>query len=362
MKKIFTLIAATMMAVCANAQDWNASTVSSLGEGTVLVNNNLAEIKTALQAANAVEIKNESDVADPKTYGGYTFSKYVGLRSSDTPSASNPAGTAHEQNITLVITAKKDVDVVVYYKRGASKSINCYDQTDPSSVPVKEETGIESTTYPYMIGTFVLQEGHVYTIYATGGTVQLNGLSTKEGTYVAPSSIVYGYNAGTNKVTYKDGASMQITGNAQKNFGSGSNINGTQSIKNSNGAEMTFWAPEGKAITKVTFSAVTNHESESGVLREVNGETINSEVTSHKDFSNPTSYTYEFSKPVSDFKFTYATKQVYFIMEVTYGEASGIKNVTSTASAAKVVKCIENGQLVIKAAKGTFNVAGARIK
>ncbi|MCQ2220999.1 MAG: chitobiase/beta-hexosaminidase C-terminal domain-containing protein [Prevotella sp.] len=48
-------------------------------------------------------------------------------------------------------------------------------------------------------------------------------------------------------------------------------------------------------------------------------------------------------------------------IKITPAEADGIKNVTTT-SAAKVVKAIENGQLVIKSAKGTFNVAGAQMK
>lgn len=41
--------------------------------------------------------------------------------------------------------------------------------------------------------------------------------------------------------------------------------------------------------------------------------------------------------------------------------STAIKNVNA-ASAAKVIKTIENGQLVIKSAKGTFNVAGAQMK
>lgn len=48
-------------------------------------------------------------------------------------------------------------------------------------------------------------------------------------------------------------------------------------------------------------------------------------------------------------------------IKITPAEASAIKNVNA-ASAAKVIKTIENGQLVIKSAKGTFNVAGAQMK
>lgn len=48
-------------------------------------------------------------------------------------------------------------------------------------------------------------------------------------------------------------------------------------------------------------------------------------------------------------------------IKISPKSVDAIKNVT-TGNAAKVVKTIENGQLVIKSAKGTFNVAGAQMK
>lgn len=47
-------------------------------------------------------------------------------------------------------------------------------------------------------------------------------------------------------------------------------------------------------------------------------------------------------------------------IKITPAQADAIKNVTTTST--KVVKTIENGQLVIKTAKGNFNVAGAQMK
>ena len=54
-------------------------------------------------------------------------------------------------------------------------------------------------------------------------------------------------------------------------------------------------------------------------------------------------------------------KSVFAKSEEPGGEETAIKNVNA-ASAAKTVKAIENGQLVIKSAKGTFSVAGAQMK
>lgn len=48
-------------------------------------------------------------------------------------------------------------------------------------------------------------------------------------------------------------------------------------------------------------------------------------------------------------------------IKISPKSVDAIKNVNA-ASAAKVIKTIENGQLVIKSAKGTFNVAGAQMK
>ncbi len=48
-------------------------------------------------------------------------------------------------------------------------------------------------------------------------------------------------------------------------------------------------------------------------------------------------------------------------LSVVRGGSTAIKNVNA-ASSAKTVKAIENGQLVIKSAKGTFNAAGAQMK
>ena len=50
------------------------------------------------------------------------------------------------------------------------------------------------------------------------------------------------------------------------------------------------------------------------------------------------------------------------IESIAVGEATGINDVATVAKAVKVVKAIENGQLVIKTANGTFNAVGVQIK
>ena len=50
------------------------------------------------------------------------------------------------------------------------------------------------------------------------------------------------------------------------------------------------------------------------------------------------------------------------IESIAVGETTGINEVATAAKADKVVKAIENGQLVIKTANGTFSAVGAKIK
>jgi len=50
------------------------------------------------------------------------------------------------------------------------------------------------------------------------------------------------------------------------------------------------------------------------------------------------------------------------VESIAVGESTGINEVASVAKASKIIKAIENGKLVIKTDKGTFNAVGAQIK
>ena len=96
MKKIFTLIAAFVAALSVNAQDWNATNSGPLEKGAQLLDNDYATVVTGVQASATAVIKNEQDQNDPKTYGGYTFTKYVNIRVTDAPAeANNWEGSAY---------------------------------------------------------------------------------------------------------------------------------------------------------------------------------------------------------------------------------------------------------------------------
>ena len=318
------------MALGASAQDWNASNAEALPNGTKILDNDYVKINTAVQDSEASLIKDANENPDPKTFAGFTFTKYVNIRVTDAPKEDNNwEGTAYGDatplGISLIVTAKKNVDVTLYYSHGAGKVLSCYDQTAKSDVAIIETAvdGIEK----YYTGVFKFISGHKYTIYAKGGTTGLCGIKTDEGTYVEPSTTVYAYNSDANLVTYADGATMQITGNTDKKYGGGANItiNGAtyKGIKNSNGAQNTFTAATGKKIYLINFYAIPNKDTEAPNFKEFNGVTFAEPIaiTDKKDGTNPTKITM-CANGVESVTFTFAGKQVNFAIEVDYSESA----------------------------------------
>jgi hypothetical protein len=283
---------------------------------------------TGVQDSETALIKDELDNNDPKTYAGFTFTKYVNIRVTDAPAENNNwEGTefadATPLGISLIVTAKKNTDVTLYYKHGDGKAVSCYDQTGKDNVAIAE-TAVEGLD-SYYTGVYKFISGHVYTIYARGGTTGLNGISTAVGTYVEPQSKVYSYSAKTNLVTYGDGATMQITGNTSKNYGNGASItvNGAAytGIKNSNGAQNTFTAATGKKIYRMTFYAIPNTDGDAPKFQEFNGATLDIPVTTVKDGTQATQ-TIMCVNGAETVTFTYGGKQVNFVVDVDYSEAS----------------------------------------
>ena len=328
MKKILLFAAAAMAAMTVNAQDWNATNAGSLPKGTTLLDNDFVTVVTGVQDSETALIKNEQEQNDPKTYAGFTFTKYVNIRVDEAPAEANGwEGTAYADatplGISLIVTAKQNTDVTLYYKHGAGKAVSCYDQTGKDNVAIAETPvdGLDS----YYTGVYKFIGGHVYTIYAKGGTTGLNGISTAAGTYVEPQSKVYSFSAKENLVTYGDGATMQISGNTSKLYGNGASItvNGAAytGIKNSNGAQNTFTAATGKKIYRMTFYAIPNNAGDEPKFQEFNGITLDIPVTTVKDGTQATQ-TIMCVNGAETVTFTYGGKQVNFVVDVDYSEAS----------------------------------------
>ena len=127
-----------------------------------------------------------------------------------------------------------------------------------------------------------------------------------------------------------EGFTIAITGNASKNWSNGNGdfkVDGVEytSLKNSNGAQNTITCPTGYKATHVKFIVTSNADS-SGKLTEFDGTTCSDEVSSLKDYTNPTVIEKDIDNKES-FTFTFSTKQVCFIAIVTYTKPATKKTV-----------------------------------
>ena len=378
MKKIFTLIAAVAVALSANALDFKV-TAADIAEGATLVDNEYVTVTTANNTVTPTVIANEDSTPTPATYAGETFPCYVGVRVTDAPSAANPTGTVHDVNVALVFVAKQNTDVTLYYRIGATKSIDCYDQTTGAAESIVQTATNPGEDYLFCTGVYKFQAGHTYTVYAKGGTVQFHGLTAAVGTYVAPTNHFYANASaavveGFSTMTYGDGAKVALTGNAGKSYGgaSGITINGKKytTTKVSNGAQNTFYAPAGKKVYVFTLYSYVNKDAATnrppywkevgGVAYEGTDETI---MKSYKNLANPDVYTYVFPEGLSEVTFTNTGEQACFVIEANY-DATAVAGVEASVEAApaKAVKAVKGGRIVIIRADAEYSVSGAQLK
>lgn len=158
------------------------------------------------------------------------------------------------------------------------------------------------------------------------------------------STVIYAHADGSTKfktMTWEDGAKAIITGKADKTLDPATAITYKglttygKSFKCSNGAQTTFYCPEGKVATSVTFISYVNVDAIEVPCywKEVAGVTYTEDnatlMKSAKDAANPDIIT--FSLPnLSEFTFTNEGKQPCIMMEVTMASATGVKGVKAT--------------------------------
>ena len=379
MKKIFTLIAAVAVALSASALDFKV-TAAAIEEGATLVDNEYVTVTTANNTVTPTVIANEDGTPTPATYAGETFPCYVGVRVTDAPSAANPTGTVHDVNVALVFVAKQNTDVTLYYRIGATKSIDCYDQTTGAAESIVQTATNPGEDYLFCTGVCKFQAGHTYTVYAKGGTVQFHGLTAAEGTYVAPTNHFYANASaavvdGFSTMTYGDGVKIALTGNAGKSYGgaSGITIDGKKytSTKVSNNAQNTFYAPAGKKVYVFTLYSYVNKDAATNrppYWKEVGG--VAYDETSAKimqcyrtDITTPDVNTYVFPEGLSEVTFTNTGEQVCFVIEANY-DATAVAGVEASVEAApaKALKAVKSGRIVIIRAGAEYSVSGAQLK
>ena len=157
-----------------------------------------------------------------------------------------------------------------------------------------------------------------------------------------------------------EGFTIAITGNTNKNW---SNGNGDitysgktyKTLKNSNGAQNTITCPDGKLATQIVFYVTSNADA-AGKLSEIDGTSCNDEVSSIKDYTNPTVITKTIDNK-SSFTFTFSTKQVCFIAVVTYIDVNGVPNITTQPVGASYISGETITPLSVEATASSGNLS-----
>lgn len=198
----------------------------------------------------------------------------------------------------------------------------------------------------------------------------------KNGEAVA-AAVVYAHPDGSTKAntqTWDDGAKLTITGNSGKTLDPTTPITYKElttygkSMKTSNGAQNTFYCPEGKVATGVTFISYVNKNPivRTSYWKEVAGvnydESTATLMKSALDAGNPD--VISFSLPnLSQFTFTNTGEQPCFMLEVTMTDATSVNGVQTVGGAAVTSNIYSvNGRLLIKnATDADINALGSGV-
>lgn len=191
------------------------------------------------------------------------------------------------------------------------------------------------------------------------------------------AAVMYAHPDGSttaNTQTWDDGAKLTITGNSSKTLNPATPIKYKElttygkSIKLSNGAQNTFYCPEGKVATGVTFISYVNENPivRTSYWKEVAGvnydESTATLMKSAQDAENPD--VISFSLPnLSQFTFTNTGEQPCFMLEVTMTDATSVKGVQTVGGAAVTSNVYSvNGRLLIKnATDADINALGSGV-
>lgn len=122
---------------------------------------------------------------------GVDFTGSIGVRSNSKISATELTGTVHDKGSALVLTAKKDIKVKMFYRRqkgdgfvaGDGKDLKCIDQATPDeknalagTIEFDETLTDTGADYGLVAKTYQLEAGHVYTVYGRGTTITFYGI------------------------------------------------------------------------------------------------------------------------------------------------------------------------------------------
>ena len=127
-----------------------------------------------------------------RTIAGEEFTYAIQVRTDGYPTQDVLAGKEKSGSTSLIITAKEDVDITLYYNRQAidatgtendNKDLIVFDQAAIDTKVTGVFTVVEvlsDNNYLNATKKLALKKGHVYTVTASGTTLQLHGIKLEE--------------------------------------------------------------------------------------------------------------------------------------------------------------------------------------
>ncbi len=192
--KLTLLMVALLSAFAYAATTWQATEETSTEPGTTLVDNDLIVAKTVF----ATNLK-----ADPRTIAGEEFTHFIQVRVDKDPSSEKPNGVEKTGSTSILLEAKKDASLTIYYRRQSTaqtanpdnpkeniagdfadndgKDVKVFNQADFSTLS-GELTIVEPTAdfkFGYATKKVDLAEGGKYVICARGTTIQFYGITVE---------------------------------------------------------------------------------------------------------------------------------------------------------------------------------------
>ena len=158
---------------------WKVNANTSVTAGTKYVDNEDLTVETVFEGTMS---------GNKQTINGEEFTHYFQLRVKDWPTAEVPTGTDNGGSTPLVITAKKDAELTVYFRRqkgkegydvNDNKDIRLYNQSDISvldgdlTIDYMNDAG----DYGWGYKVYQIEKGQTYTLCAKGTTVNFYGFS-----------------------------------------------------------------------------------------------------------------------------------------------------------------------------------------
>ena len=182
MKTRLALLTIAFMSVFAYAATtWKADESTPTAPGSTLIDDEALTVKTVFET---------SLKSSPITIAGEEFTHFIQVRNANLPSTEKPDGTEQEGSTSLVVTAKKDVTLTVYYRRQPAndvyesndgKDLKLYNRADMTLMNgiLTLDSKTEDEKFGFVTKVYELTEGASYTFSAKGTTIQFFGLKAE---------------------------------------------------------------------------------------------------------------------------------------------------------------------------------------